>query len=261
MEEHAEGHGGLGPRIIVSILNNEEAPLGLGRLFITETVFFGIIVAAIIAVVCIWMASGLSRVPSKRQVIAEFIVGFVYKMTKDTMGIANMSFAPYIGTIFIYMLFGNALGMFGFRPITADVNMTFALSTITFILIEFNSLRSMGFKRKFHHLCEPFPVYIGVLTMLPLKLIESVARPISLGFRLFGNIFGGLIVMELIFEGLGTLSRHLALPIPFFQALIPLPANVFFDIFEPVVQAYIFTMLTMIFISLEIIRTGDGEHH
>lgn len=239
--------GGLGPKIILSF--------GDGKFFVTETVFFGLIVAAIIAVTLIWLASGLQRVPTKKQAVAEFIVEFVYNLTRNAMGQANMAFAPYVGTIMLFILMGNALGLFGFRPTTADVNMTFALSTITFFLIEFNSWRSMGVGRKLKHMCEPYPF------MFPLKIIESVSRPISLGFRLFGNIFGGVVVMELIFGGLATLSGKLHFPIPFLQAFFPLPANVFFDMFEPVVQAFIFTMLTMVFISIEVIRHGEAEHH
>jgi len=248
----------IGPRIIIAFND--------GKVFVTESVLFGLIVAALIALLCLWLANDLKKQPSKKQVVAEYIVEFVYNMTRKTMGIANINFAPYIGTILLFILLGNMLGMVGFRPITADVNTTFALSTLTFILIEYNSIKSMGLKRKFLHMCDPFPVPIAIFTMFPLKIIEALARPVSMGFRLFGNIFGGVMVMALIFTALGGLCHTLAETIPIFhipwlEAIIPLPANLFFDVFEPIVQAYIFTMLTMVFISMEIVRHGDGEHH
>jgi F-type H+-transporting ATPase subunit a len=79
--------------------------------------------------------------------------------------------------------------------------------------------------------------------MFPLKIIEDVSIPISLAFRLFGNILGGMIIMALIFNALGSASHKLHLPIPLLEAVIPLPANIFFDIFEPILQAFIFTMI------------------
>jgi len=248
----------IGPRIII-VFND-------GKAFITESVLFGALLAAIIVILCLWMVSDLRKQPSKKQIVAEFIVEFVYNMTKRTMGAHNVNFAPYIGTILLFILLGNMLGLVGFRPITADVNTTFALSTLTFVLIEYNSIKSMGLKRKFLHMCDPFPVPIAIFTMFPLKIIEALARPVSMGFRLFGNIFGGVMVMALIFTALGGLCHSLAEAVPIFhipllEAVIPLPANIFFDIFEPIVQAYIFTMLTMVFISMEILRLGDGEHH
>ena len=256
---HDLSHG-IGPRIIVRF--------GESKFFIiTESVCFAVLLAIVLILLALWMTNSMQRVPTKKQAVAEFIVEFIYNMTRNTMGAHNMAFAPYIGTIFIFVIFGNMLGMFGFRPITADANTTFALSTITFFLIEYNSWRSMGVKRKLHHMCEPFPVYIGAVTMFPLKIIESLSRPLSLGFRLFGNIFGGVMVMALIFTGLGTFCHFLGEKIvffhyiPLFEAVIPLPANVFFDLFEPIVQAYIFTMLTMVFISIEMVKHGDGEHH
>jgi len=243
----------FGPRIVMSFFD--------GKLVFTETVLLGMILATLIAVFLVWLAKDLKKQPSKKQIVAEFIVEFIYNLTKNTMGPHNIVFAPYIGTIFIFIVLGNMLGMLGLRPVTTDVNTTFALSLLTFFLIEYNSIKSMGLKKKFLHMCEPFPVYIGAFTMFPLKIIEALSRPVSLGFRLFGNILGGFIVMELIFVALAGLSHMLSLQFPFLVAVLPLPANLFFDIFEPVVQAYIFTMLTMVFISMEILRHVGNESH
>jgi len=237
----------IGPRIIIA-LND-------GRIIITETVIMGAILAALIIAAALWLTSDLKKEPSKKQIVAEFIVEMVYKLTKNTMGAHNVNFAPYVGTLIIFLLLGNSLGLYGLRPITADVNMTFALSLITFFLIQYNSIKSMGIKGKLKHMCEPY------VFMFPLKIIEEIAKPISLGFRLFGNILGGVIVMSLIFTGLGGLCHMLHLPIPILEAVIPLPANLFFDVFEPIVQMFIFTMLTMVFISIEMKKPGDGGHH
>lgn len=235
----------LGPRKIIGF--------GDGSVFITETVFFAIIVGIVLIIFALVSTRNMKRDPKGLQAVAELIVEFTYKMVGDTMGKHNLAFAPYIGTLFMFLLIGNALGLFGFRPITADVNTTFALSTITFMLIQYNSIKSRTLKGHLQHMADPYPF------MFPLKLIEEISFPVSLAFRLFGNILGGMIVMALIFTGLSSICHKLHLPIPFLEAVIPLPANIFFDIFEPILQAFIFTMLSMVFIG-KAIATHDDHH-
>lgn len=234
----------LGPRIIFSF--GEDSSF-----FITESVLFGAIVAIVIIIFALVSTRKLERDPKGLQGFAELIVEFVYNLVGDTMGKHNEKFAPYIGTLFMFLLLGNSMGMWGFRPVTADVNVAFALGIITFCLIQFNDFKTKGLKGKLKHMCDPYPF------MFPLKIIEEVSFPISLSFRLFGNILGGMIVMALIFNGLGSVSHMIHLPIPFLEAVIPLPANLFFDIFEPILQAFIFTMLSMVFISMAIVTHED----
>jgi F-type H+-transporting ATPase subunit a len=231
----------------------------IGEVYISETVFFGLIVAAVLIALCLWMAHGLQQVPKGKQVIAELIVKSIYDLVVGTMGKHCERFAPYMGTLFMFLILGNMLGMFGFRPTTADVNMTFALAGMTFLMIQYNGFKTMGFVGKIKHMCDPLPF------MFPLKIIEEISFPVSLGFRLFGNILGGVIIMALVFNGLEWLSETLlgAIPfigeIPWLQAVIPLPANFFFDIFEPILQAFIFTMLTMVFVSMAVVSHADHE--
>lgn len=226
---------------------------GDGSVFITETVLYSVVVALILIVFALLSTRKMERYPKGLQAVAELIVEFTYKLVGDTMGKHNLSFAPYIGTLFLFLILGNSLGLWGFRPITADVNTTFALSLITFFLIQYNSIKTRTLKGHLKHMAEPYPF------MFPLKIIEEISLPISLGFRLFGNILGGMIVMALIFTALGGLSHKLHLPVPIFEAVIPLPFNIFFDIFEPILQAFIFTMLSMVFIGMAIATHED--HH
>ncbi len=91
---------------------------------------------------------------------------------------------------------------------------------------------------------EPFPA------LLPLNIIGELANPISLGFRLFGNIIGGLIIMNLLYGALAGLSGYLGIPLPIFQAGIPAVLHIYFDLFAGLLQSFIFTMLTMVFVSM-----------
>ncbi len=227
----------FGARIIISF--------GDGEIFLSESFLLGILVAVVLAVLGGWLGTGLQTVPKGKQVISELIVGWVYKYTRENVGKGHDGYAPYVGTIFGFCLLGSALGLFGLRPITADVNVTFALSILTFLLIQGSEVRKFGAIGKIKHMCDPYPF------MLPLKVLEELTLPISLGFRLFGNILGGLIVVDIWFHFMTYLSG-LFTDIPFLRAVLVLPLNGFFDIFEPIIQTFIFTMLTMIFLGIGI---------
>lgn len=234
----------LGARIIVGF--------GEGKLFLTESTLWGMILAGILAVVGVWLGRGLETVPStKRQLVAEFIVEKIYSYAEDNLGTQGQQYAPYIGTIFAYVLTGSALGLLGLRPITADINVTFGLALLSFLLIQGSSIRVLGLRGRLHHMCQPYPF------MFPLHIIEEVTLPVSLAFRLFGNIFGGLVVVELWFVFMEWLSGFVS-DVPFLRAVLVLPLNAFFDIFEPAIQTYIFVTLTMVFLAR---ATEDGRGH
>jgi F-type H+-transporting ATPase subunit a len=197
----------------------------------------------------------LTRNPKGVQGVSELIVEFVYNFVKNTMGKHNVGFAPYIGTLFFFLILCNALGMLGQRAATADVNFAFAMGILVFFLIQINSVKSKGVKGYLTHFAEPFPF------MVPIKIIEEIVFPVSLSFRLFGNILAGYIILELYMHLMGSLSDKLHFPIPFFQTILPLPVNAFFDIFEPFLQAFVFSMLTMSFIARAIVVHGHGDGH
>ncbi len=224
----------LGPRKIFAI----------GDVFITETVIFFWIIAAVMIAFAYISTRRLEEKPRGIQLVAEYIVEFVYNFTEGAMGKRNTNFSPYIGTLFMVLVIGNSLGLLGLRPITADINMTFALAGLTFFLVHYNSVKAKGIVGYIKHMSAPYPF------MLPINLVGELAFPLSLSFRLFGNIAGGTIIMALMFSGLRSASESLNLPIPLLQFLIPLPANLFFDIFEPILQGFVFTMLTMVFIAI-----------
>ena len=235
--------GGLGPRVIIWF---EGGPLD--GFEITETVFWAIIVSIGLVIFALVSTRKLKKIPKGSQGYAELIIEYVYKFVKDNMGAHNMAFAPLIGTVFLFLLFSNALGLLGFRPVTADMNATFAMAGFVFILIQVNGIRSGGLKARLKHFAEPYSF------MVPIKILEEFTFPISLSFRLYGNILAGVIIMDLVFGGLKSLSESvLHLPIPLLQTVIPLPLNAFFDIFEPILQAFVFSMLTMAFIAKAIV--------
>ena len=127
---------------------------GDGSFFITETVVWGVIVALVIGILACWSASKLQRAPKGKQVIAEFVVEKAYSMVQSVMGVKlGTVFAPYMASIFFFMLLSNLLGLFGFRPVTSDLNCTFALAITTFFLIQGTGVKFMGVGGKLKHMC------------------------------------------------------------------------------------------------------------
>ncbi len=225
---------GFGARIIF------ELP---GGIQITETVTTTWIIMIVLIVFSIIATRNLERIPKGRQNFLEMLVEVLYKFTEQTMGKNKVGFAPYMGTILIYILIANLSGLLGFRPPTADVNTTIGLALITFFMIHFFGMKSKGVGTYLKGFLDPIPF------LLPLNVIGELATPVSLSFRLFGNIVGGVIIMSLLYGGLTALGAKLGIHIPIFTTAIPVPFHFYFDLFAGVLQSFIFTMLTMVFVS------------
>lgn len=180
--------------------------------------------------------------PSSIVTIAEFFVEAVESLVKNTMGENRVGFAPYIGTISLFLVFANLLGLLGLEVPTADYSIVLALAMITFMLIHLNSINSNGIKDYLKSFMEPTPI------MLPINLISEMVIPIALSFRLFGNMISGTIIIALVFSALNSIS---IITIPFIAPFL----NAYFDVFVGIIQTFIFVMLTMVFISNKVKRT------
>ncbi|WP_243096899.1 F0F1 ATP synthase subunit A [Thermohalobacter berrensis] len=167
----------------------------------------------------------------------ELLVEGVESLVESTMGKDKLGFAPYIGTLALYLVVANLFGLLGFTPPTSDYSVPFTLALITFVLTQYYGIKSKGAGSYFKGFFEPF------WPMFPLNVIGELANPISLSFRLFGNILSGVIIMGLLYTALAQLSIIVAPVItPVFHA--------YFDVFAGVIQTFIFIMLTMVFISM-----------
>ncbi len=227
--------GGFGPNIVFTLP---------GGIPVTETVTVTWFIMLVLAIFSYFASRNLKKVPSKFQSAVEVLVQSIYNLTKQTMGEDKIGFAPYMGTLLIFLAIANIAGLFGLRPPTADVNTTLGLAMITFVMIHGNGMKSKGVGEYLKGFLDPFPA------LLPLNVIGELATPISLGFRLFGNIVGGLIIMNLLYGALGTLSTSLGINIPVFMTAIPAPLHIYFDLFAGILQSFIFTMLTMVFVAM-----------
>lgn len=215
---------------------------------ISETLMTSWIIMAVIIVAAVLLTRNLKPVPtSKVQIMLEYAVVTLRNLVRANMGenvekkMPNM--IPYIGSLFIFFVCSNLAGLLGFRSPTADVDTTLAWALITCFLIYYEGMKANGLKY-WKGLLEPVPV------LLPLNIISEFARPISLTFRPFGNILGGTVIMGLIYNFLGFLSGLIPnISIPFLQFAIPVPLHFYFDLFSGFLQAFIFIMLTMVFVA------------
>lgn len=189
------------------------------------TVTWGIM--ALLMILTLIFVRNLKVVPDKPQLVVETIVGFVNKFFFDIMGEHGKRYVPYLGTVLIYLACSNLTGLFGIVPPTKDINVTVGLAIMSIILIEYSGLHAHGFLGYLKSFTHP------VAIMTPFNILELVIRPLSLCMRLFGNIIGAFIVMELI---------KVCIPV-----LIPVPFSFYFDIFDGLIQAYVFVFLTSLF--------------
>ena len=207
-------------------------------IYLTETVINTWIIIAIMAIIALIIRAKMSKfkeVPeTKLQTIIEMIVDIINKFVASTMGgPSGEKFAGFYGPLIIFIAVCNLSGLLGFRPPTADFATTLAFALITFFMIHGFGVRTKGI-RYFKGLLEPAPL------LLPLNIIGELATPVSLSFRLFGNILGGTIIMGLVYAMFPKIVIFLG---------IPAALHTYFDVFAGVLQAFIFVMLSMTFVS------------
>jgi F-type H+-transporting ATPase subunit a len=203
---------------------------------ITETLVNTWIVMGALLIVCVLLVKKLEKTPKKPQVIAEMIVDGIDNLTQQTMGKDKMGFAPYMLAMFMFLGLANITGLVGLRAPTGDLNVTVAFALLTFFMTQAFGLKSKGLGGYLKGFLEPLPF------LLPINIIGELSNPVSLSFRLFGNMLAGIIIMGLLYSALtGMMFFALALPIPF---------HFYFDIFSGLLQSFIFVMLSMVFISM-----------
>ena len=227
-----------------------------GGIPITETIVNTWIVMALIVGLCIFLTHGMQvHARTKRQVVAEYLVGMVRNMVKNNMGERFMQYVPFIGALFSLAMLSSLISMVGMFSPTGDLSTCVGWALLVFVVITYYKIKTQhigGYLKGFTQ-----PVFI----MTPLNMISEVATPISMAFRLFGNIASGSVVTLLLYGGLAALSSGILglIPgavgevlsmIPIFQLGIPAILSIYFDLFTSVLQAFIFCMLTMMYIKL-----------
>lgn len=213
-----------GPQVITYLFGNKSLP-------VTDTLLVSWLVVIVTIIAAKLITYRLKMRPGPVQNAAEFFLQLIEDQVEPMLPGEGRKFLPFIATIFIYVGIGNLIGVLpGIPSPTGDLNLTLGLGLIVFLISHFEGMREKGVWGYFKGFTEP------VFFLLPLNIVSELAKPISHSFRLFGNIVGGGIIITLIYQVA--------------PGLIPIPLHVWFDLFVGAIQALIFGMVAIAYISV-----------
>ena len=207
---------------------------GLNLTFNTTYIIMTWVVMVILILFSYFATRKAGLVPHPVQVVAELLVNSFYDLTVDALGDERAKkYFPMICTLFMFLLLCNWIGTIPvFAEPTRDLNTTLGLGILGGVVAHYSGIRAKGFKGYLKEYCSP------MWFMAPLNVIGEMAKVVSISFRLYGNIMGGAIIIIVV-------SELLAYQV--FPWLIGVP---FFGLFVGAIQAFVFTMLTLVYISL-----------
>ena len=227
--------------------------LGGIRISASLVVTWGVML--VLTLLCIFLTHDLKvRNISKRQAIAEKIVLTAENFVKSNMGEKWVRYVPFISAIFALSLFSSLASLLGLWAPTADVSTTMAWALVVFVLITYWKIKANGVGGYLKGFCDP------IFVMAPFNVLGEIFTPISMAFRHFGNIVSGTVITALIYAALvaanhalfslvpGMLGELLG-AIPLLSVGLPAVISLYFDWFGSFMQAFIFCMLTMMFIA------------
>ncbi|MBW1736891.1 MAG: F0F1 ATP synthase subunit A [Deltaproteobacteria bacterium] len=209
--------------------------LGFNLVFNIETIVMTWIVMGILITFGFLATRKIAFVPNPFQVVGELLVSSFYDLTKDALGEDMVKkYFPLICSLFMFLLLSDWLGIIPMlsEP-TKDLNTPLSLGIMGFCIAHYSGIKVKGIKQYVKGYCEP------IIFMAPLNLIGELAKVISISFRLFGNIMGGAIIILVV--------SHLV-----YSLILPPLLVFFFGLFVGTIQAFVFTMLTLVYISLQV---------
>ena len=227
----------------------------LGQFSITETLVISWLVMLLITGLCIFLTRDLKvEHISSRQAVAEFLVETADNFVIGNMGEKFRYMIPFVSALFVTSVVSNLISLVGLRSPTADLSTEAAWAVVVFIMITHQKIKANGFGGYLLGFTSPIAV------MTPFNILSEIATPISMACRHFGNILSGVVINALIYAALAVASSALLglLPgavgavlskIPILDVGIPAVLSVYFDWFSGVMQAFIFCMLTTMYIA------------
>lgn len=194
----------------------------------------------------LWLRSRLSvENPGRAQHMVEVVLEAVLQLMNEVIGKGGARYLPLIGTLGIYILCGNLLGLLpGFMSPTSNLNVTASCAICSFFYYNSLGIRKHGLWKYLKHFAGP--VWWLAWLMLPVEIVSHVARIVSLSVRLFGNIFAEELII-------GSLNQYI------FPFLTSIPV-MFLALFASTIQAFIFILLSMVYISGAVENSHEGEH-
>jgi len=220
---------------------------------ISDAVITMWIIMGVLIILSIVFTRKLQTIPEGKQNVVETIVEFINKLTENSIGHHWKLFAPYIGTVLLFLVFSNTISIFNIIPSgeqlyklthiealkkipdfnllppTKNDSVAMGFAVMSMIAVIISGIRVNKVKGWLKSFLKPVPI------LLPFKILDYFIRPLSLCFRQYGNVLGAVIIMELIYSSL--------------PAFLPGALSIYFDIFDGVLQAYVFVFLTSLYIA------------
>lgn len=227
----------------------------LGQIKITETLVISWLVMLLITGLCVFLTRGLKvENISRRQALAEFLVEKADNFVIGNMGERFRYMIPFVSALFVTSVVSNLISLIGLRSPTADLSTEAAWAIVVFTMITWQKIRTNGVGGYLKGFTSP------IFIMTPFNILSEIATPISMACRHFGNILSGVVINALIYASLALASSALLglIPgavgsvlshIPILDVGIPAVLSVYFDWFSGVMQAFIFCMLTTMYIA------------
>lgn len=245
------------PNMLEISIKAEEI-FNIGNYIVTNSLFLSFVVLLVLAVLAYCLRKKMKEVPGVLQNIVEACLEALLGLMDSILGDRKKSekYLPLIATIFIFILVSNWLGLLPgvgsllirqdgktvplFRSPAADLNFTLTLAIMSVIVTNFLGITALGFftqAKKYFNFSNPIKFFVGIL-----ELVAEISKMISFSFRLFGNIFAGEVLLAIIF-----FLVPYVVPVPF----------MFIELFFGAIQAFIFSILTLVFLSIQV---AEHEH-
>lgn len=195
-----------------------------------------IVVDLVLLIIALLIRKRIFERPSQPQILFEMIYSYLEEFVTETLGKKRAHFTPYIVTLFLFIWLSNMIGMIpavGFSEPTRNLNVPFGLGIVVILVVHYMSIKVKGFGNYLKGYAEP------LFFLAPLNFIGELSKLVSIAFRLFGNILGGAIIILVV----SSLVKFVVLPVGL---------QLFFGMFVGTVQAFVFTMLALTYIGVEI---------
>ena len=207
-----------------------------GGIEVAESTVISWVIMAIIMILTLVLTRNMKvENPGKLQVGVEYVVESLQNIVRGIVGHEGERYVPYLATVLVFLGISNVFAVTGMKPPTKDLNVSAAVALMSIVLVQIASIRQNRVKGWLKGFTKP----IAVVT--PINIMELAIRPLSLCMRLFGNVLGAFVIMEL-----------LKLVVPVF---VPAVFSLYFDLFDGLIQTYVFVFLTSLFMK----ETIGGE--
>ncbi len=226
-----------------------------------EDIFFSLFVAATISLIFYIGSRRRELIPTGLQNFLEYVVENLRRLILDVLGPDGEKHLPFLGTIFVYILSMNWIGLVPlFKPPSSSLNITIGMAICVFVRVQYLNFKNMGVGGYLYHLSgspKTWMEWLLVPLLFPIELLTQISRPITLALRLFGNIMGehvlisAIAIFSIALFTIGTLPLSIPLQTPF----------MLFAILTGLMQALVFTLLSTVYILLSTPHHDENHSH